>query len=713
MMRLNKTASGETRSVAGNAVLLHFRFQFAILLWVCVALSGWLLLAHYAGTDLLSEGAHDAPNAIAMCVHVQRNKALVQDIKRPKLVYLVTLYIITTLGVLSFALCQRHSHDEMDAASATMQDYVLCLKGFPQRAANDPHLEQEIEEFLREACSCGPIFVSVCWDFADHVDRVYQMVESETGGHDNRRRSVQTGSFQSATSARCPCLSEPLRAIARSLANAEQSVNHEHDVLALLETIKSTDTVFAIFPSESDRDVASKMFSSSDMVCFKREGGSYPIVVDWSMHRNESAPVDIIWKGFSFTSKTRALRTVAWSFKILLGIMFWAVLFYAPYAYYLSTTLGELGRPPKFIDETMFTVLVVCGNQLMYFLCNTAARSIGFRYADREQAAYIAFYCVAMLVNMMFDLTMIFFTSLLAFDAMGVRVDDGSFLSQVGTGIEVLHSSYLMQAALGQKLFVYNVMGCFVLPFLAEPIATAILPYHLSVRFVGSHRVGQLAADQMLTPPIIDLSRYADILLNMILVIIAFFFVSGYVLQSLLGILVGHLIIYTWDHYRILRVAQECQFSSYEPEQFAQTIAGIPCAFLASCVTFHAMDKPVGSVLTIVFLLHCCLHYIVLVKVIPSLRRPKKPTAKQYREIAAVVPANYLNTNPIHCLRSRYVRHHTPCVVPFVGGKEHLQLRNPSIGLYYSGRDPSALDDNRGRDVSEQCGESVELRAHT
>merc|ERR1711920_278593 len=113
-----------------------------------------------------------------------------------------------------------------------------------------------------------------------------------------------------------------------------------------------------------------------------------------------------------------------------------------------------------------------------------------------------------------------------------------------------------------------------------------------------------------------------------------------------------------------------------------------------------------------VFLSHCCVHNIVLIKVIPSLRRTKKPTARQYREIAAVVPANYLNTNPVHCLRSRYVRHHTPCVVPFVSGKEHLQLRNPSIGLYYGGRGPSAFDETHGRYVSEQSGESVELRAH-
>jgi len=54
-----------------------------------------------------------------------------------------------------------------------------------------------------------------------------------------------------------------------------------------------------------------------------------------------------------------------------------------------------------------------------------------------------------------------------------------------------------------------------------------------------------------------------------------------------------------------------------------------------------------------------------------------------YSKIAETFPCNWFNSNPVFCLRSKYIYDHKIPCIPYGAGLEHLLLANPEIGLYY------------------------------
>merc|ERR1712014_294213 len=96
------------------------------------------------------------------------------------------------------------------------------------------------------------------------------------------------------------------------------------------------------------------------------------------------------------------------------------------------------------------------------------------------------------------------------------------------------------------------------------------------------------------------------------------------------------------------------------------------------------LKAPRGIHMILILLAHLSIHWGFIYFAVPRLGRAEHlPTAERYEEVASKVPANFFNSNPIHCLRSAYVHRHTPPCVPYRLGKEHLQRRNTSIGLYF------------------------------
>jgi hypothetical protein len=96
-------------------------------------------------------------------------------------------------------------------------------------------------------------------------------------------------------------------------------------------------------------------------------------------------------------------------------------------------------------------------------------------------------------------------------------------------------------------------------------------------------------------------------------------------------------------------------------------------------------------------LCHMFIHYLLLrFLVIP----PKETEGdwdedeETYPEVGARKPANYFNTNPVHCLRSKYVYNNEPPCVFFRLGREYLLQKNEEIGLYFEGKQHEERDPN-------------------
>merc|ERR1712196_280107 len=54
-----------------------------------------------------------------------------------------------------------------------------------------------------------------------------------------------------------------------------------------------------------------------------------------------------------------------------------------------------------------------------------------------------------------------------------------------------------------------------------------------------------------------------------------------------------------------------------------------------------------------------------------------------YQDCAAVAPCCWFKSNPVHCLRSKNIKHHSPPFIYFVRGKEYVHIKNPEIHQYY------------------------------
>jgi len=190
-----------------------------------------------------------------------------------------------------------------------------------------------------------------------------------------------------------------------------------------------------------------------------------------------------------------------------------------------------------------------------------------------------------------------------------------------------------------------------------------------------------------------DLSRYADILLNLELAVLIFFFPGGYTVTMFLGLCVAHIYIYAIDHYRVLRSVPRCVFASMDVDWWAQWMLCIPLGFLLTCATFKALNNgrhgDLSTTLLLelcvaAFFLHMAVHTLLLLCVVPCFGiKNLVPRPETYEECSMKRPHSWFSSNVVHCLRSQFVYGHDPPVDHSIVGKEHLLRFNAEVGQFF------------------------------
>merc|ERR1719277_1530129 len=129
----------------------------------------------------------------------------------------------------------------------------------------------------------------------------------------------------------------------------------------------------------------------------------------------------------------------------------------------------------------------------------------------------------------------------------------------------------------------YSFPSTFLVPFVIEPIVTVYLPYKLMMLVVRSYpSIKIYDAEKFLTPLPMDLSRYADVMLNVMLAVLVFYFPGGFAHRMFWALAGSHLVIYVLDQYKVLRCIPNCYFASFDVDLAAQWMLCIPCATIAS-----------------------------------------------------------------------------------------------------------------------------------
>jgi hypothetical protein len=676
--------------VAGAGLTLHMNFQAAIIVWGCALIALWVIFTYFTSPDMLTLGLYPSDTPQQLCSVTLRGKELQGRVLSTKVVFLVLMYLGSLLFNFAFALYQRRQFLLLDD-DTSMNDFVAILEGLPPLPGDRP-VEDELKKKMENWTGEKVVGVSVCWnykeveeDIMDAIDREVGMLEGEPRLPDQATLDAQKG-FASAVFSWIDSLFGFVGKLPPEVTAAEEKANVEE----MLKTMTTTEVAFVIFESEASRDYAVQVITNGST---NYEGS--PITLS---HDEAIEPDTVRWNNFKVSSGEFGMKTVIGLIVIVIALLVWCFGFYFPFAYY-QASFAKQGTEPPFVAGFIFSMLVVGGNQIMYQLSREVAERVGFRYNDHLESFYIALYTLACVLNLAVDMAMEYFLAYEAAVASKAHTADGRLLEEL-VGYQDIFESYVMQKALGLRLFAYCFPSTFLIPFLMEPLFAIFFPFHICRLLLRTHPEcrGREAEKSMDFFAPMDMGRYGDLLLNVMLSVLIVFFPPGTFLKMMLALVVSHVLIYFYDQYRILRSVPAFDYSSDYIDRLVQILMGLPTAFLAAGIVFKGscLDE-LGICLkryTLVacmagaFLVTVALQIVMIKTIVPLFdKKDHKCSEDAFAEVAAANASTWFTENPVHCLRSKYYYKHSPPCMYNTRGKEHLMKPNPKIGIYFEQND--------------------------
>lgn len=466
----------------------------------------------------------------------------------------------------------------------------------------------------------------------------------------------------------------------------------------LARRLKASGTAFAVFGSEAARNEAVEGCDAG--VEFR---GTRLSLTTCSVE-----PDSVHWENFVEERPFGDLRRFALGAGcILLALTAWVVFFYLPFTWVSLSASYTYGVEPAWYSVLTFSMVVVIGNAIMYTTCSALSDKLCFRYHKNYEICYILLYTMSCTFNVLLDMIVTYCVAFLRLEGSGIRTYDGHTMSELPTVVKRV-MAYGMQRELGTNLKEYSFPGTFLIPFLLEPIVAVYLPWQIITLVVRARRIGITAAEEFLRSTPYDLSRYADIHLNVILAVLILFFPGGYNMHMFFGLAASHIWIYLYDHFRALRFSPAFVYASMDVDFVAQWMFSLPCAFLLAAFLFKLEieqdfaltkaafgpklgDPEVSStgvvlLLCLACLVHVAVHTWLLKRLVPLFGitpAASECPGESYRECAERLACSFITANPVHCLRSRYIHKHDPPIAWCMKGKEHLMEYNPEVGQHF------------------------------
>jgi hypothetical protein len=487
----------------------------------------------------------------------------------------------------------------------------------------------------------------------------------------------------------------------------------EIDGEALLKNMVSSSTAYVVFSTQKEREhtyatLRGIMFDPSPII-----GGEKQEIV-LKVDKVYCEPAAINWNYFGDDSPRAMFNRFVWAVCTwyLGALSVWFFVFYVPYAISLYNFNYDNGATLPSYYGIIFTMVVVGGNATMYIICDLVAESVQFRYKDTKQVVYVLMYLFACTVNVLLDMVVTYFTALKIMVGLDFRTYDGRLLSEINSFTEQFET-YAMQRSLAENTYAYAFPSTFLIPFLLEPFVTIIVPLHVGRLIVRTHReITGSCAEAYLAAFDFDLGRYADILLNMFLGILIFYFPGGYTWSLFYGMFISHIVIYVFDHWRVINVIPNVKIVSNEVDWWSQLMFIPCCGLILSCLVFKANCEPYAGYCvqdmeliystTLAAIVHCIVHFLLFNYLVPSLcgDAPVKDMDTPFDAIAKEDAHGWFSVNPVHCLRSQFILKDKPYSHFCSVGKEHHLRANPSIGVYFED-EPAAIEESFEAEMEE------------
>jgi len=716
--------------IFGPGVMLHFRWMGAIFVWAIFGMILYILagVLFYEGFASFNFHRPSSRKSFDACEENVAQKQL--DFNTMEGVYffsLTVLYLASFAGSLYLAAWQRRTYEEVDWEAVTMKDFALKLSGFPKYGGR-ANVEEEQLKFLKEQpqfAGLDIVGVSVCWKYRDQMEEVRTQVKTEFDIHSSDADSFYAAQLTESvhankltkTSARnniCCGMDMEMRCVDAAfgignfpcLSTPDEEENENSDVVSMLEGMKTSGSLYLVMGKMTDVAECRKRLRENHLF-FDHDGFKWRIRAETV----ESEPVTVIWNGFGVGKTEFRVSIVVGCIAVFLAVILLDVFFYAPYVMYIFSLQDYPGMTQGgFFSGLVLGLLVTVCNQIIYALIGAVADRCAWTSTDSKDCFYCVKYTIAVFFNTCIDLG----TVLLL--AQGYSVEMAwkmQALNDSTMSAKAMADSPDMQKALYVQLVTYIFPSCTLIPFLIEPIMTTALPFYLGRALVRSRtEVSVQQAEDCLQLPPYDLSRYGDIIVNVMLCCVTMGFTYHDLWQMYLFIIISMVVIYVWDQCRVLRFTTKTVFATSSMDECVMYLMALPCGTLAGCLMFKAYGlthvgylEDMGRYMTgqivglemnrfsifgyvaAAFIMHLIAHWVLLKKVVfpwvdNNLKLEDEPQGI-YEDLAKQKPANYFNTNPINCLRSKYIYKHNPPCIYFSVGKEHLLKKNADIGLYF------------------------------
>jgi len=702
-----------TTMVAGPGMLLHFNFQVFIMVWAFCVATLWVVLALLVDNALFILGTRKFGTPRDNCILVAWGYETQQRLMWTKILFLMIVYIGTFIMCILHGVRQLRLFQIMDTKIKTMKDFACLLSGLPEIPGSDVEVEERITQCIADYTQQDVVGVSICWDWQEQEetceralqqdlrDREMQDQEAKDrqAGHGGEKKRTDPDEEEEKLVATYGGLRRWFHNMEKKIAEEEEE-DELPDMKELLEEMKTTSNAFVVFHTEEGRDEAVRKFNEDGGLVF--DGNTL------HMEYKECEPETVYWINFGHsTFASRMTRLVHGFGAIFLALLFWTVVFYAPYAWSVMSFNYDNGAEPPFIFAMTFTMVVVLGNAIMYEVCARVSDYVGFKFKGDRESCYMILYTVACMFNVFLDMVTTYYMAWEIMKGLGFRTYQGEKLGDVDNPQERFES-YAMQRILAENTYAYSFPSTFLIPFLLEPFITIYFPLKAGELLVSKHPklVGWQAEGWLVAAPM-EMGRYADILLNVVLGILIFYFPGGYTHSLFYAMVFSHMIIYAFDHWRVLNTIPTCVFAMMDVDWWSQAMMAPCVSTILSCLVFKANCNgygycivgwwPLVATCSYAWLAHLIFHLLILRYVVPLFGHPDTVTVgpakdKVFKDVAEELACSWFTSNPIHCLRSKVIHNHSPHCMFWESGKEHLQEENPAINCFFHDQEAAAED---------------------
>jgi hypothetical protein len=692
---------------AGPGMLLHFNFQAFFIFWPLVVAIIWTIIACFHN-ELFILGTRKFGTPRHNCILVAWGYETQQRLMWTKNLFLLIVYLFSFVTFLLFSVRQLRIYQTLDKQEKSMKDFAIELKGLPELRGDHKiesgGVEAMIAKFVGDRTSQKVVGVSVAWNYAENEEKIMEAVATGL-----TKREIEMGLYTKVEigdpTAGMNSLDKTFYKTERSLLGYPDSPEMEdteeendQELEGILKEMVTSDCAFVVFDTEEGKDEAVRLCQENPLVLTLDDGSNYPL----TLCDLECEPATVNWQNFGDTGPhSQMIRGAKAIMKLYVpALSVWFFLFYVPYALSLYNFNYDNGAELPGYYSIVFTMVVVGGNATMYVICDLIGDAIGFKYKDSKQTAYMILYLIACMINVLLDMAVTYATALKVMRGLDFRNYWGTRLDDIHSFTEQFET-YAMQRSLGGNTFAYAFPSTFLVPFLLEPFVTIVVPYQLGKLIVRTHKEVQGPdAEAFLVAFDFDLGRYADILLNVFLGILIFWFPGGYIHTLFYGMFISHIVIYAFDHWRVLHAIPSVKIVSQQVDWWAQVVMVGCCgmilsslAFKLNCETyapggFCLKDFQLIQACTLVGVAHCVVHMLLLVFLVPMLC-PEENDDKDansgatFKSVAKFEPKSWFSVNPVHCLRTKLIQKKHPFCQYAATGKDHLLEVNEEIACYF------------------------------